>query len=141
MNSAIVIFMVYIIGATDPLILLSREYKGHICYDGDTCYLTAPQLSGKLADLSIRVNGINAPEKAGKCAKEREGAVRAREYLELTLKAAQRAEIRNAKWGKFGGRILGDLYVDNVNVGDVLIQSGLAKAYHGEKRDPMEWCK
>ena len=37
----------------------SREYKGNLCYDGDTCYITATVLPDSLKKMSIRILGID----------------------------------------------------------------------------------
>lgn len=45
----------------------------------------------------------------------------------------------NVKWDKYGGRILAEVHVDGRSLADMLIERGLARPYHGGKRDG--WCQ
>ena len=45
------------------------------------------------------------------------------------------AKICIRDWDKYGGRVLGDLYLDTgESVSDILIHGGWARPYHGEKK-------
>ena len=39
-----------------------REFRGNVCYDGDTCYVLAPTLPEPLQKMSVRILGIDTPE-------------------------------------------------------------------------------
>jgi len=124
-------------------------------YDGDTIMTHISMLSSyaPLNKISIRVNGIDTPERPAKsytttgklgrakCKKEAELALKATEFLQKL--AAQdkdgKMEITNYQWGKFGGRILGDVNIAGYDVATVMIQMGFAREYHGEKK--QGWCE
>ena len=51
------------------------------CHDGDTCAfnILLPAIFG--TDIGVRLSGIDAPEILGKCDKEKQLALMARDYL------------------------------------------------------------
>ena len=87
-----------------------REYRGNVCYDGDTCYVSAPVLPGKLSKMSVRVLGIDTPEIKGKCEKEKELALIGRQTANELFRAATKIEFKDLKWDKYGGRVLSNVY-------------------------------
>lgn len=135
-----------------------KEIKKHEIVrviDGDTLVITAPYLPPPLKkELSLRINGVDTPEKGfrAKCDKERKLSIAAKEFTEQQLKNAGRLAVNIEGWGKYGGRIIGDVILYNCPVkenGDVicptllsklLIDNGYAVAYigSGPKKD---WCK
>lgn len=102
--------------------------------------MEAPFLPKELK-LSIRVIGIDTPEKAprAKCKKEAELGEKATKMTKLLLSSAQDIGFSEIKWDKFGGRIDAKVSVDRVDLGESLISAGLARPYHGEKK--QSWCK
>jgi len=107
-------------------------------YDGDTIRVNIdsfPDIIGK--NIRIRIKGIDAPEIKGKCQKEIDLAILARDYLRNFINQSSQIELRNIERGKYF-RIVGELYIDGENISRVLIEEGLAYEYHrGKKRD---WC-
>ena len=67
---------------------------------------------------------------------EKKAAVKVRDYMRsLFLKSIAKICIRN--WDKYGGRVLGELFLETgENVAEVLIHGGWARTYHGEKKKP-----
>ena len=108
-----------------------REYRGNVCYDGDTCYVSAPVLPGKLSKMSVRVLGIDTPEIKGKCEKEKELALIGRQTANELFRAADVIEFKDLKWDKYGGRVLSNVYLDGKLYSDILIEKGLARPYDG----------
>lgn len=108
--------------------------------DGDTIKTTLP-LPCPLCNASIRVNGIDTPEKGkkAKCAAEAEKSKMATEFTKFFVSGHKTMIVKNVKWDKYGGRILGDVYVDGRSLSAELIKNGYARAYHGEKK--ASWCK
>jgi len=109
-------------------------------YDGDTFRVNIaeyPELLGYR--IGIRVNGIDTPEMRGKCAQEKALARKAKQFTVAKLRAAKSIELRNMKRGKYF-RIVADVYVDEQNLGDMLIQEKLAVAYDGGHKG-KDWCK
>lgn len=70
----------------------------------------------------------------GRLPEERQAAIRVRDYIRsLFPKNIARICIRD--WDKFGGRVLGDLYLENgQSISDILIDEGWARPYHGDKK-------
>ncbi|MEI8632852.1 thermonuclease family protein [Vibrio sp. PP-XX7] len=107
-------------------------------YDADTFRVNIkgwPAIVGE--NIPIRVNGVDAPEIKGKCAKEKDQARLAKIFTIKALRSAKTIELRKMRRGKYF-RILADVYVDGKNLSSLLINAGLARPYHGGKRGG--WC-
>jgi micrococcal nuclease len=115
-----------------------REFRGNLCYDGDTCYVTVPSLPEELQSMSIRILGIDTPEIRGECETEKELAKKARELANSLFRSATVIEFKDIDWDKYGGRILTNVYLDGQLYSEKLIASGLAKPYFGDKKE--SWC-
>ena len=115
-----------------------REYKDRVCYDGDTCYVIIKALPEKLEKMSIRVLGIDTPEIRGKCAEEKELALKARIFANKVFRSANKIEFKNLQWGKYGGRLLSDVYLDDKLYSKMIIDEGLARPYDGKTK--KGWC-
>lgn len=107
-------------------------------YDADTFKINIkdwPDIIGN--HISIRVNGIDAPEIRGKCKKEKEQARQAKQITVEFLSSSDIVELRNMRRGKYF-RILADVYGDGKSLGEHLKESGLVREYTGGSR--MNWC-
>jgi len=122
-------------------------------YDGDTIKTDmSSRLPEPLGKISIRIRGIDTPEKpaasykvTGKlgragCIKEAELALEAKEFVEMMAVGFTKMKVDNFKWGKYGGRIVGDVKIGGVNVADALIKEGLAIPYDGGTKT-HDWCQ
>lgn len=108
-------------------------------YDADTFRANIagwPEIVGKR--MSIRINGVDAPEIRGKCQAEKIAARKAKQHTVSMLRNAKRIELRNVKRGKYF-RLLADVYADGRSVASELITAGLARPYAGGTRGG--WCK
>jgi endonuclease YncB( thermonuclease family) len=127
-------------------------------YDGDTIK-TRLSLPNPLDKTSVRIYGIDTPEKPAasyaesgklgrsKCKKEADLALKATAFMKQMFKDnGNMMLLKSYEWGKFGGRILADVYVLNIetgkqtNIADAMIDKGYAVAYFGEKKS-KDWCK
>ena len=109
--------------------------------DGDTIEIEATYLPVELRQkLSIRVLGIDTPEKAprAKCLEEAALAQRASLHTKRLVADAKNIEMDIKGWDKYGGRILGTVRIDGVDLSESLISNGFARAYFGEKK--QSWC-
>lgn len=109
--------------------------------DGDTVEIEAPYLPPPLAQkLSIRVYGVDTPEKGwrGQCDKEKALGAAASKFTQDLVNNAQTIMVELRKWDKFGGRVLGDLWIDGKSLTALLIENGYAREYHGEAK--QSWC-
>lgn len=108
-------------------------------YDADTFRANIwgwPEVIGHR--MAIRINGIDAPEIRGKCAKEKEAAQKAKQFTVQALRSGKTIELRNIQRGKYF-RLIADVYIDNKSLADQLIQAGHARPYNGGTR--LSWCK
>lgn len=94
-----------------------------------------------LSQIAIRIDGIQAPELRTKDKCEKAAGYEAKAYLSGLLRKAKRIDARNIKWGKYAGRVVGDLYADDINVGPLMLKMGLAIPYDGGKKPEYDWCK
>ncbi|MEN6541505.1 thermonuclease family protein [Parvibaculum sp.] len=106
--------------------------------DGDTLKVKAEIWLGQTVEVEVRLAGVDAPELKGKCREEREGAIRARDYL-ARLSAAGHVRLTDIKRDKFGGRVIANVSNDETpDFSAALRARGLARAYGGAKRG--SWC-
>jgi endonuclease YncB( thermonuclease family) len=112
------------------------------CYDADTITIASklPYDASPLYRLSVRLNGIDAPEIKGKSAEEKEVAKEARDFLSnLVLNKMIRLE--NVESEKYG-RILADVYLGEVHLNELLIKERYAVKYDGgTKLKPVSWLR
>ena len=106
--------------------------------DGDTLKLKE-KVHG--LPLSIRLFGVDTPEKGkrAKCDKEAIAGDAATLLTEKLVKNATTIDCKFKDWDKYGGRILAEVYLNGKSLSDSLIEEGLARKYHGEKKG--SWCK
>ena len=106
--------------------------------DGDTVSVKVRVWIGQEIETSLRIDGIDAPEIKGKCEKERAMAAAARNELAALL-SDNMIQIYNVRLEKYAGRVLAQVKTTGgINIGQHMIEKGLARPYHGEKR--QAWC-
>ena len=109
-------------------------------YDGDTVTFNLPGLHPIIGEkISIRVNGIDTPEIKGKCEKEKYDAKQAQQMVADILKDTEQITLKNMERGKYF-RIAADVIVDGENLGDLLVEAGMAARYDGGKKI-HKWCE
>lgn len=107
--------------------------------DGDTIRVSIEIWHEQTVITSIRVRGVDTPELKGKCEEERALARKAREFTSTLLSAGSRITLTKIAPDKYGGRYDADVtIIDGRELAAVLIESGLARPYKGEKRGG--WC-
>jgi micrococcal nuclease len=113
--------------------------------DGDTVAFRADFLPAPLKpELSIRVLGVDTPEKGHRasCPQEAAAAEKASQFtkdsLNNAIKAKQSVLIEIQKHDKYGGRVLGDVIINGQRLSAMLIANGHARPYFGEKKS--SWC-
>lgn len=123
-------------------------------YDGDTIKdvrieVNIPALEvGFYLVRDLRISGIDTPEKRPKKAgrteesrvREKQAAAAARNHLVSILAANDfQFKIADLSLGKYAGRILAELWVENEKVSDLMIASGHAKPYDGGRKPQWDW--
>jgi len=108
--------------------------------DGDTLEIKNECFPKELK-LSVRVLGIDTPEKASraKCDKEAKLAEKASKFTKQFVGKNKTATFRNIKWDKYGGRLLADVEINGKNLAGELVKNNYARSYDGKKKG--SWCK
>jgi len=117
------------------------DYKITRVIDGDTVAFEANFLPAPLKqELSIRVYGVDTPEKSwrAECPKEAAWGEEASQFTKDMLNAATVIQVAIYKWDKYGGRVLGDIIIDGKSLRHMLIAEGFAREYYGDKK--VSWC-
>lgn len=121
---------------------LADQYEITRVIDGDTVEIAVDFLPSPLPPkLSIRVMGVDTPEKAPRAQCDAEAAL-ARKATTFTKNAVANAleiDVVILKWDKYGGRVLGEVYLDHQSLAESLISAGLARPYKGEAKS--SWCE
>jgi len=110
--------------------------------DGDTVAFEADFLPAPLKqELSIRVYGVDTPEKSwrGKCESEQALGEKASKFTKKLIAEGKVIKVAIYKWDKFGGRVLGDVIIDGKSLRHALIDKGYAREYYGDKKE--SWCE
>lgn len=110
--------------------------------DGDTVAFQAPFLPDPLKkELSIRVYGVDTPEKGFRaaCPSEAQRGEAASAFTKQAIAGSQKRQIVIIDWDKYGGRVLGDVLLNGQSLRTMLIQNGFAREYYGEAK--TSWCK
>jgi len=111
-------------------------------YDGDSITIAAylPMDNSPLFRFAVRLNGIDTPEIKGKNDDEKVVAMEARDALS-NLILHKDVILKNVGTEKYG-RILADVYLDDLCVNDWLIKEKYAVKYDGGKKvSPESWIK
>ena len=123
-----------------PLFTLSglqTDVKCVKCYDADTIHIVM-HLNNSLQRFVCRLVGIDSAEIKSKNAKEKEAAIKARDYLkEMILD-----KLINVECGKFDkyGRLLITIFYNDMNVNEHLVEKNYAYKYDGKtKKEFDEW--
>lgn len=111
-------------------------------YDGDTVTVSIPATHPLIGEnISVRIVGIDTPEKNGKKPCEKERARDAQRLVENLLKRAKEIELRHADRDKYF-RILAEVWADGKSIGELLIKNKLAYPYDGGRKPAsIDWCK
>ena len=120
----------------------STPYEITRVIDGDTVEIAVDFLPSPLPPkLSIRVIGVDTPEKAprAKCEAEAKKATEATRFTQRAVAEAKEVDIHIKSWDKYGGRVLGLVVLDGNGLSEMLIDAGLARPYKGDAK--QSWCE
>ena len=110
------------------------------CYDGDTCNITIPGLPEVFGHkLGLRIWGVDTPEIRGRCAREKELAIEAREFTRKAIADADKVEFSKIGRGKYF-RIVARLKLDGRYLDDLLVRARLGVYYYGGTKT-KDWCR
>lgn len=108
--------------------------------DGDTIEFQADFLPPELGNhLSVRVWGVDTPEKGwrAKSEKENELGLAASEFTKKYVQNSKKIQVHLIGWDKYGGRVLGDVFLDGISLRELLLKNGYAREYYGDKK--QDW--
>ncbi len=106
--------------------------------DGDTIAVKARIWLGQEVETRVRIAGIDAPELAGRCERERALAARARVFVEDMVDSGE-VVLSQIQYGKFAGRVVARVETSSgEDLSAALLAAGLARPYAGGARTP--WC-
>lgn len=108
--------------------------------DGDTFGATVLFDDDVSVPVRVRILNIDTPEIHGKCKSEINKAHLAKDALSNILPQGTKVELDSIKDDKYLGRIDANVVLkDGRNVGDIMINRGLARPYNGGRR--RGWCE
>lgn len=109
-------------------------------YDGDTITIASKlhYIESPLYRFSVRLNGIDCPEIKGKDENEKECAQLAKQTM-TNLVLNKVVTLKNVETEKYG-RILADVYLDDLHLNTYMLEKRLAVSYNGRtKISPKNW--
>lgn len=112
-------------------------------YDGDTITVSIPgqhELFGRL--VSVRLNGIDTPEKRTRNVCEKALSIIAQRYLRYRILKSKSGtiELRDIQRGKYF-RVVAEVWVNGRNVNQDMIARNMAVAYSGDTKPTIDWCQ
>jgi len=136
-----IIFLMLILLASSAHAQEFYVYKPVKITDGDTIKLDVSKESPliKKLGLSVRIKGIDTPEKAprAKCKKESELGQQATKFT-TDLVGNKELLLSQVENDHYGGRIVANVKVGGVDIAQELLKKGFARVYNGEKK--KSWC-
>jgi micrococcal nuclease len=100
--------------------------------DGDTIDAMVDLGFDTWVHKRIRLSGINCPETRTRDLGEKARGLQSKLYLEqLFLPTGGRFILQSLGVGKYG-RCLGNIYIDKVNINELLLKEGYAEPYKGK---------
>ncbi len=120
---------------------VAYDFKITRVIDGDTVAFEATFLPDPLKEeLSIRVFGVDTPEKGHRAACPKEAALgeEASKFTKSLVSKSKKQQVVLMDWDKYGGRVLGDIILDGESLRNLLISKGYAREYYGEAK--QSWC-
>jgi endonuclease YncB( thermonuclease family) len=113
------------------------DWKINRVVDGDTVEVATPWVPDPLP----KKMSIDTPEKGHRamCPSEAQRGEAATAFTKKVITESKTARVAVQSWDKYGGRMLGDIILDNnTSLRALLIQNGFAREYYGEAK--TSWC-
>ncbi|MCA1909178.1 MAG: thermonuclease family protein [Magnetospirillum sp.] len=107
--------------------------------DGDTVLVRARIWLGQDVETSVRLSGIDTPEKRGKCDAERQAAQQAETFTASRAAPDSVVSLHDVIADKYGKRVVARIVTgDGQDLGAALVAARLARPYDGGRKDG--WC-
>lgn len=107
--------------------------------DGDTVLVRARIWLGQDVETSVRISGIDTPEKRGKCEAERQAALQAEAFTAARAAPDSLVSLHDVIADKYGKRVVARVVTaQGEDLGRALVTARLARSYDGGHKDG--WC-
>jgi endonuclease YncB( thermonuclease family) len=112
-----------------------KTYKVYVqeVIDGDTYHITFFIKSTPIT-LKLRVWGVDTPELSSKNLVEKQAAIKVKNILVKRIEGKY-VKCELMKWDKYGGRVVGKMFLDDQSLTDVLLSYNLGKVYKGATKE------
>ena len=122
----------------DPTDFSYRVSKVTKVVDGDTIDVIIDLGFDIMYKSRVRLFGIDTPESRTRDKVEKKYGLLAKEFLKNHLKGKIVIKThKDSETGKFG-RILGEIFVDGININELMCKKGHAVEYHGQNKELIE---
>jgi len=122
----------------DPTDFSYRVSKVTKVVDGDTIDVIIDLGFDIMYKSRVRLFGIDTPESRTRDKVEKKYGLLAKEFLKSHLKGKIVIKThKDSETGKFG-RILGEIFVDGININELMCNKGHAVEYHGQNKELIE---
>jgi endonuclease YncB( thermonuclease family) len=105
--------------------------------DGDTLEARITVFPGQEIVTRIRLAGVDAPERRGRCASERDAAEKATRALSAMVEG-RRLTLTEIRGDKYFGRVVARVATERGDLAEALVAGGYGRPYGGGRRDG--WC-
>jgi len=108
--------------------------------DGDTIDVIIDLGFDIMYRSRVRLFGIDTPESRTRNTEEKVRGLLSKNFLKEHLKSSKKIVIKTHKGeetGKFG-RILGEIFIDGININQKMCDKGYAVAYYGQNKQLVE---
>ncbi len=111
-------------------------------YDADTVTILFAH-GDYIYKYKLRILGIDTPEIRSHNQLLKNHAIKARNYVKSMLPDDKLYDVKLYKWDKFGGRIIGEIFVETKSLTDILVEQSFGVKYGGATKlsdDEMIEC-
>lgn len=105
--------------------------------DGDTLEARVSVFPGQEIVTRVRLAGVDAPERRGRCADERDAAEKATRALGAMVEG-RRLTLTEIRGDKYFGRVVARVATERGDLADALVAGGYGRPYDGGRREG--WC-
>lgn len=134
------IFLGSLVGSVAAVDLHFHNVTFHRCYHAHSCFVSIPNIPKIFGDvILIRIAGIETPEILGKCDKEKQLAIKARNFVNTLLENAREIELYDIERGEHFN-LIARIMANGKNVSELLLDQKFAVPTTDKAGKP-DWCE